>query len=125
MRIIVWVLFAILVSGCGKTEPTLAGGKPVSYWVDALQSSDVTLRKKAVFKLGNVGPSDPAAFPAVVVALRDKDPGVRCQAIQSLMKFGLEGRQAIPILKGIHQHDRNDRARTYAGKALDRLQSEH
>jgi HEAT repeat protein len=122
MRIIAWVLLAILVSGCGKTEPTLAGGKPVRYWVEALQSSDVKLRQKAVFKLGNVGRSDPAAFPAVIDALQDKDARVRCEAIQALMKFGVEGRQAISILQRIQHKDPNDRARTYASKALEKLQ---
>ena len=29
---------AVALLGCGKTEPALSGGKPVSYWVDALRA---------------------------------------------------------------------------------------
>jgi len=121
MRIVASVMLVVMLSGCGKTAPTLTGGKPVSYWVEALQSSDPKLRKKAVFKLGNVGCNDSAALPAVVGTLQDPDSAVRCAAIQALMKFGLEGRQAEPILKQIQQHDRNIQARDYAAKALQKL----
>ena len=31
------LLLAALPGGCGKARPTLAGGKPVSHWVRALE----------------------------------------------------------------------------------------
>jgi len=49
----------ILLAGCARPQPMLAHGKPVSYWVEALQRADAHERKKAVQVLGNVGPADP------------------------------------------------------------------
>src|SRR6516165_3376545 len=78
----------VLVSGCGKAEkPLMAGGKPVGYWVEALRGPDARLRKQAAFKLGNVGPADPSAFPALLGALKDPDARVRCEVILALLKF--------------------------------------
>src|SRR5881227_3285521 len=52
------LLLVLLVSGCNKERPSLAGGKPVRHWVEALKEPDVKRRKTAVNKLGNVGPAD-------------------------------------------------------------------
>src|SRR5689334_10868552 len=95
---------ALMVTGCGHAPPTLAGGKPVSYWVEELKNPDPKLRKTAVAKLGNVGSTDPAAFPAVCEALKDSDAAVRREAILALVKFGAAAREAIPTLTGL-QHD--------------------
>src|SRR5439155_16911918 len=79
---------AALLGGCGKEQPMLAGGKPVSHWVQALQNPDPKVRKQAAFKLGNVGPADPTALPALIEALKDRDAGVRREAILALLKCG-------------------------------------
>jgi HEAT repeat protein len=113
---------ALLLGGCGKAAPTQAGGKPVSFWVQALQQPNAKLRKTAVFKLGNVGPADPAALPAVLGALRDPDPIVRCEAILAVMKFGSAAKEAVPLLTDIRQHDPHAKARDYATKALDKIE---
>jgi HEAT repeat protein len=120
-RVFPAAVLAILVSGCGPAPPSLAGGKPVSYWVQALQSPDAKLRKTAVFKLGNVGPTDPVVFPALLGALKDRDAGVRREAILALMKFGPGAREAVPALAELQQHDRDGQVRAYAAKALRRL----
>jgi HEAT repeat protein len=123
MRILSMVIVAVLLSGCGRAEPTLVGGKPVDYWVQAMHDSDVKLRKKAAFKLGNVGPTDPAALPALLDGLKDDDAGVRSAVILALMKFGPEAREAIPVLTAMQKHDRDKQVRCHAGKALAKLQS--
>src|SRR5262245_6692165 len=110
-------LVALTIAGCQKAEPPKAGGKPVSYWVDALKESDAKVRKKAAFKLGNVGPTDGAALPALLGALEDADPGVRCEAVLALMKFGPPAREAIPTLEHMKARDRNAQARNYASRA--------
>ncbi len=124
----VWVRFVpaivvlLLVSGCKKGQPALAGGKPVSYWVESLSNPDPKLRKTAVFKLGNVGTTDPAVFPALLGALRDDQAGVRREAILALLKCGDAARDAVPLLTQISRQDRDLQVRSYAVKALDKLQ---
>ena len=124
MRLLLVAFVAVGLSGCGRTPPTVAGGKPVSDWVNTLQSPDVKLRKKAASKLGNVGPTDPVAFPALMRALRDTDAGVRCEVILALTKFGSGAKEAIPDLTVIHRQDPNAQVRTYAARALEQIRGD-
>jgi HEAT repeat protein len=112
---------AVWLSGCGRAEPTVAGGRPVSFWIEALQSPDAKLRQKAVFKLGNVGPADAAAYPALVSALNDAHADVRCEAIVALLKFGSTARDSIPVLIELQRQDRDARVRSHAARALEKL----
>ena len=110
--------------GCGgKAAPTMAGGKPVSHWVEELRSPDPKHRKEAVEKLGNVGPADPVAFPAVCGALKDTDPRVRCEAILAVLKFDTAAKESVPLLDDLRKNDRDARVREYAARAVERLQS--
>lgn len=123
VRLSAVAVMAAWACGCaGETRPTMAGGKPVTHWVEELKGPDPKHRKEAVEKLGNVGPSDPAAFPAVCGALKDADPGVRCEAVLAVLKFGDAAREAIPTLADLRDHDRDRKVRTYATKALELLQ---
>lgn len=116
------ILLGACCAGCGKSPPTLAGGRPVSYWVGALRDPDAKVRKKAAFKLGNVGTADPAAFPALLGALEDRDAVVRREVILALVKFGPAAKEAIPALTAVQEKDRDAKARAYASKALVKLQ---
>ncbi len=116
------VLLAVLLSGCNKERPMLAGGKPVRHWVEALKEPDAKLRKTAVAKLGNVGPADEAVLPALLEALADVDAGVRREAILALMKFGPGAREAIPRLTDLRKQDRDAQVRNYAARALEKLE---
>ena len=119
------VVSGMVVGLCGcaaKATPTLAGGKPVSHWVENLKNPDPKIRKDAVEKLGNVGGADPAAFPAVCGALSDADPKVRCEAILAVVKFDKTAREIIPRLEVMHRSDVSSQVRDYAGRALKRLQ---
>ncbi len=120
----VGLLLVLGICGCGRSPVTLAGGKPVAYWIEALNNPDVKLRKKAVSKLGNVGPADAAALPALIGALDDRDAGVRCEAIISLLKFGPGARDALAKLEDMQRRDHNAQVRQYAAKAIDKLRSE-
>ncbi len=116
---------ALLLGGCAKPVVTpTTGGKAPSYWVEALASPDAKVRKEAVFKLGNAGPLDDTIYPALLGALKDKDPKVRCEAILALLKFGPQAREAIPQLTELQQRDKDAQVRSYATKALSKLQSE-
>ncbi len=121
MRAIWPIVLVALLSGCGRAKPTLAGGKPVSYWVEALRGPDAQVRKKAVAKLGNVGRANPAAFPAVRGALTDPDPAVRLEAIRAVVKFGRDAAEAVPALTELSQRDADERVRTDAQRALEKV----
>lgn len=115
------LLLALLAGGCGKERPMLAGGKPVRYWVEALRGSDAKLRKQAAFKLGNVGPADPSALPALLGALKDRDAAVRREAILALLKCGPEAQEAVPELRRLQRQDADIRVRICAARALEKL----
>lgn len=110
-----------LSAGCGPAAPTLAGGKPVSHWVDALHDADPKKREEAVEKLGNVGAADPAAFPALVGALKDPSARVRGAAILRIVKSGPAAKAAVPTLQDLKDHDPDAGVRDYAAKALKNI----
>ena len=122
-RLLVCTLLPLAICGCREHQPTLSGGKPPAHWLEAVKDPDVKVRKTAVFKLGNAGPNEPAAFPAVMDALKDPEPVVRCEAVLAILKFGDQARVAEPKLAELHKNDRDAKVRSYAGKALDKLQA--
>jgi len=117
-------LLAVLLSSCSKERPMLAGGKPVSHWVEALKGPDAKLRKTAVTKLGNVGPADEVVLPALLGALEDTDAAVRREAILALMKYGPGAREAVPRLVDLKRRDRDAQVRSYAARAVEKLERE-
>ena len=117
MRRVLLVILLISLSSCGKAPPTMAGTK----WASALRDPDAKMRKKAVFTLGNIGPSDPAVLPALIRALKDADAGVRCEAILALLKCDPEAREAIPDLTQAQERDRDAKVRAYCTKVLEKL----
>jgi HEAT repeat protein len=121
MRVIWLLIVALGLCGCGPSQPTQVGGKPVSYWVEALRGPDANLRKKAVAKLGNVGSADPAAWPAVVGALKDDDAQVRRAAIEAVLKFGSKSKETISQLTDMETNDPDDQVRAVAKKALGKI----
>jgi hypothetical protein len=114
---VVAILAAIVLGGCSKTPTKLDEVK----WTDALRAPDTKLRKRAAFKLGNIGRSDPAVLPALMGALNDADAGVRCETILSLVKIGPAAKPAIPQLAEVEQHDNDETVRRYAARALEKL----
>lgn len=124
MRILTAALVLAFLGGCGKPQPTLSGGKPVSHWVELLRTSpDAKVRKEAAFKLGNVGPTDPAVLPALRGAIKDGDAVVRCEVVLALVKFGPAAQEVVPALIELRDRDRDPKVRSYAAKAVDKMQS--
>jgi HEAT repeat protein len=121
------IMSALLVSmvlgsgGCGQDPPPTAGGQPAGHWVQALQDHDARLRRKAAFKLGNLGTADAAVVPALTGALRDRDVGVRAEAALALLKIGPAAAEAVPAFRQA-QRDRDARVRAYAARALEKIQ---
>jgi HEAT repeat protein len=122
MRFVVTLLLVLFLCGCGKPKDTLAGGKPVSYWLEAVKDPDARVRKTAVFKLGNIGPGEAEALSAVTATLNDPDAAVRREAILALVKFGAAAKEAAPILTEMHRRDRDAQVRSHAAKALESLE---
>ena len=123
MRVFAFCVLVVMLSGCGQADPPLSGGKPVSHWLAALQDPDPKCRQKAVTKLGNVGATDAAVYPALVEALKDADASVRREAILALMKCGDHAKEAIPLLTDVQRQDRDSQVRAFAAKALEKLQA--
>lgn len=121
-RFAITALLARSLGGCRQASPTMAGGKPAGYWIQALHDPDARTRQRAASKLGNVGPADAGALPALLEALRDSDPGVRQEVILALVKFGPPAEKAAPILADLQERDPNERVRSYAGRALKAMQ---
>ncbi len=117
------LLLIILVTGCGRSAAPLAGGKSVRHWIDALADPDPRARKTAALKLGNVGPADPDALPALLKALADPDAAVRREVILALVKCGEGARDAAPALAELRERDPDATVRDYARKALDRIEA--
>jgi HEAT repeat protein len=119
MRSIYLAVILLSLAGCNRSSPAMAGGK----WALVLRDQSSAVRKKAAFTLGNIGPSDPAALPALVDALADRDPGVRAEVILALVKYGPGARTAVPQLTVIEQADVNLQVRDYAAKALEKFKN--
>jgi HEAT repeat protein len=123
MRLPLMLLLAgVLLIGCSKGPGTMAGGKPVEHWMQALRDPSPAVRKKAVAKLGNVGTADPAALPALKEALNDRDARVRQEAIVALVKLGSDAQSATAALAELGQRDRDPQVRSCARRALEQLQ---
>ncbi len=119
-----WMAIALIASfGCGSPigpGELYYGDKPVSYWLKAIESTDAKIRKKAADVLGNVGPSDPAAIPALIRALKDRDPRVRDAAVLALSKLGRAAEPAADSLDSLTS-DRDPLVRQHAAMAAARV----
>jgi HEAT repeat protein len=115
-------ILTILLGGCSEPKATIAGGKPVAHWLQAVHNPDAKVRKKAVSKLGNIGAADPAALPALIGALKDRSPAVRGEAILALLKCGSIPSEAISVFVELQRNDRNAKVRGYASQALAKIQ---
>jgi HEAT repeat protein len=114
------LLVALLVTGCHRPAP-LAGGEPVSHWVQVLKSPDARQRKLAAHHLGNAGPVEETVVPALIEALQDREPLVRGEAALALGKCGPAAKDAAPALTALQQ-DRDADVRNYAADALKKVQ---
>ncbi|HLW65261.1 MAG TPA: HEAT repeat domain-containing protein [Gemmataceae bacterium] len=119
-RCLLFVIVVIVLCGCAREQPKMAGTK----WASALHDPDANVRKKAAFTLGNIGPSDPAVLPALIEALKDSNVDVRYEAILALLKYGPGARESIPALRELRAQDRDAKVRDGAAKAIEQLEED-
>ena len=121
------LLCALFSVGCGTgTVPTAKYffEKPVSHWLTQATNANPKVRLKAVEVLGNVGPVDPGAIPALIVALKDKDAKVRTAAVVGLAKIGSAADAALPTLRELADLEKNQSVRKHIQTAIARLQGQ-
>lgn len=125
MRYAVIPLLLAAVVGCGRSDgpkEKYFAGETVDHWLAELRSADPKKRKKAADVLGNVGPADPRAVPALTEAARDKDAKVREAVVLGLSKIGPSAAEALPILREVARADPDRRIRDEAAKAIERVE---
>ena len=123
MRSFILLAPAVLALGCGRSDVPTAkyfSGEPVPHWLEAIKSTDPKTRKRAADVLGNVGPVDPGAVPALIAAVKDPDPKVRDAAVLALSKIGPPAVAAAPVLEDATR-DKDPTVRSHAVVALDRV----
>jgi HEAT repeat protein len=88
------VLFAtaLLLVGNGKAQEK---ADRIDDLIKQLHSSDFLTRDSAVVALEQIGPG---AVPALVVALKDQNAGVRSDAAKLLWRMGPKAKEAVPAL---------------------------
>jgi HEAT repeat protein len=110
----------MILAGCSRSPEAVYSDKPVSHWLKAMDSPDAKERKKAADVLGNVGPSDPAAIPALIKALDDSEANVRDAAVLALSKLGRVAEKAADALDGL-KSDPDRSVRQHAIQAAKRV----
>ena len=118
-----WPFLLLVLAGCGgPAVPTAMyfSGQPVPHWLTEARSKDPKARKHAIDVLGNVGPAEPEAIPALAAAVKDPDARVRDAAVLGLSKIGPTAASALPALEAATK-DGDPTVRTHAVAAVGRV----
>jgi HEAT repeat protein len=107
------------LAGCGSAPSTgvAVHDRPVAEWLKDLRSPDVKARRQAARVLGRVGAVDDAIVPALTEALKDRDGGVRLEAVTALEKAGRPAAPSVPLLQALARSDADPRVRSRAAEA--------
>src|SRR5262249_36324573 len=122
-RVIPLLLLISTLAGCREKPKITAkyfAGEPVEHWLKEIKSPDAKRRLHAADVLGNVGPVDPGAIPALTAALKDKDAKVRAAAVLALSKIGPPAASAVPDLEALSKDPDAD-VRRHVETALGRV----
>jgi HEAT repeat protein len=122
-RMTLLVIPLLVMLGCNRSEvpkEKYFSGKSVEHWMDGIRSPDPKTRKKAAEVLGNVGPVDSRAIPALSGAVKDPDPKVRDAAVLSLSKIGPMAISTADVLQEATK-DQDPTVRSHATTALERV----
>jgi HEAT repeat protein len=118
---LVWLALLLALTGGCKKDPPQSGGRTAEFWAQVLQEPDVEQRRKAATKLGPLILTDPAALPALLVAVKDADAGVRAAAAWSLGIYsGPKSSEVLPVLQELEK-DKEAKVRAAATQAIKDL----
>jgi HEAT repeat protein len=92
--------------------------------LEELRGPDPKARKKAVVALAHAAPAAPEALAAVIQCVQDHDAAVRREAVLGLLNLGPAAREAVPALTEAARADADQTVRSYAAKALARIQGD-
>ena len=84
--------------------PSLAD-EHVSELIASLDDPRSAIRREAVVRLAQLGPSASAAIPGVTNRLQDNDPFVRAHAARAACRIGMAPHQAVAVLSDLLQPD--------------------
>jgi len=119
----IFMMLSVVMAGCSRSDvpkEKYFSGQPVEHWLEAIKSPDPKTRKKAADVLGNVGPVDPRAVPALIEAVKDRHARVRDAAVLGLSKIGPPASSAESVLEEATK-DKDLTVRTHAARALERV----
>jgi len=124
-----WLLLAVslllisVFTSCSKKDLPRSGGRTAGYWAQVLRDEPkAELRVKAATKLGPLVLIDNDAFPALLLALKDKDTAVRQAAVRSLGIYsGPKAGEVLPELRDVQEHDQTKSVREAATTAIENL----
>jgi len=91
-----------------RGEP-FAEGRPISHWVDTLQTGNDSDRAHAAHVLGESGADAPGVVTALAGALKDENPVVRRNAATALARFGAHPDAVTALLGALKDSERTVR----------------
>lgn len=95
--LLLFVSLMLSASGRAEEEPVYQG-KTLGEWIDDLKDPKWEIQRAAAQSLAVFGPKK-EVVSALTTALKNKDAGVVLTAAQTLGKFGLKAKEALPELR--------------------------
>jgi HEAT repeat protein len=111
----VLLLCLLTCGGCGKKE------KSTDELIEDLKAPQEKERIIAVRLLPHHKGDAAKIVPALIEALKDKDPDIQVSAALGLGSLGEQAKDAIPALQEAQKSGHDARLREAAGKALSRI----
>lgn len=68
---------------------------------EAMKDKDVNVRREVAITLGEIKADPKIAVPALIEGLKDADGGVKSASAESLVYFGANAKDALPVLKNL------------------------
>ncbi len=112
-------LLLLLSATMPAADELLYFGKPASYWLDKVASETRDERAEAIQALASGTFPDRVVVPGLIVALGDKDQGLRDQAVEALRSIGAAAVSALT--RTLEDNNRDAEVRAWAARTLGRM----
>jgi HEAT repeat protein len=116
------LLLVVLLTGASAhaADEALYAGKPLSFWLAELKSSDPLIREEAIEVLTDAGTAAKSAVPQLEALLKDEQRSVRIRAGMALWKIAGQTKPAVAALTE-SLRDANAAARAQALRSLAQI----